>query len=372
MANTVQQDSPWRFLAISFLLHAILFLALIISIPTSHVRLSQSSVKIVQAVAIDASQLATQNIEPPTRPSTEINPPEKHNPQQVVEQPPVPTPPKTVVQPETKPTEQQKLRAEAEKQHQEASMKADAEKQRLTEEAVALKKKQETERAEAEKKLHETAMAEAKKMEEEALKMATEEEEKQREKLKKEKAEKQAKIVAEKKIKLAKQREKEMAKAMDEQMRQEQEQLKTQTQDKKALEKKKALAKLAKEQQKAMDKALNDQLKEEERELGADSMLSQGEIDQFKAAILSAIGHHWLVPAGTDKDLSCQLLIHLAPGGVVIDVKTVKSSGDEVLDRSAQTAVMKASPLPVPTEPGKFNKFRELRLTVKPEQVTVR
>jgi colicin import membrane protein len=164
-----------------------------------------------------------------------------------------------------------------------------------------------------------------------------------------------------------------MAKALDEQLRIEQKQLHAQSQDKKALEKKRALAKLAKERQQATAKALNDQLQDEQQQLSAeDSRANQGELDKYKAMILSSIGHHWLVPPGTNKELSCQLLIHLGPGGVVLDVTTVKSSGDEVLDHSAQTAVMKASPLPVPTEATKFNQFRELRLTVRPEQVTVR
>ena len=66
----------------------------------------------------------------------------------------------------------------------------------------------------------------------------------------------------------------------------------------------------------------------------------------------------------------CKLLIRLAQGGKVEQVSLLKSSGDPVLDRSAMSAVYKASPLPVPAEAENFDKFRVLRLTVRPEQFT--
>jgi colicin import membrane protein len=47
----------------------------------------------------------------------------------------------------------------------------------------------------------------------------------------------------------------------------------------------------------------------------------------------------------------------------------MRSSGDTLLDRSAQTAIFKASPLPVPSNVETFNLFRDISLTVRPEQV---
>ncbi len=95
----------------------------------------------------------------------------------------------------------------------------------------------------------------------------------------------------------------------------------------------------------------------------------QGIIDKYKAMILSAIGQNWLVPSGVDKNLSSVFDIQLAPGGVVISVTLVKSSGNDALDQSAQTAIYKTSPLPVPQDPVEFNNFRDLRLTVSPKEV---
>ncbi|QLH41403.1 MAG: cell envelope integrity protein TolA [Coxiellaceae bacterium] len=47
----------------------------------------------------------------------------------------------------------------------------------------------------------------------------------------------------------------------------------------------------------------------------------------------------------------------------------VRSSGNSALDNSAVSAVFKTSPLPVPTDAELFDKFRELRLTVRPENI---
>ena len=95
----------------------------------------------------------------------------------------------------------------------------------------------------------------------------------------------------------------------------------------------------------------------------------QGEIDKYKAMILQAISQQWILPPDLKKDLMAKLMVKVAPGGMVVDVKIVQSSGNSALDRSAQTAVFKASPLPVPKEPIMFNDFRLIYLTVRPEGI---
>lgn len=94
----------------------------------------------------------------------------------------------------------------------------------------------------------------------------------------------------------------------------------------------------------------------------------QGIVDKYKALIVQSISQHWIVPEHLTKDLACQLAIRVAPGGNVLGVKLVKSSGDPILDRSAIAAVYKASPLPVPADTRIFDKFRDLRLTVRPDE----
>lgn len=94
-----------------------------------------------------------------------------------------------------------------------------------------------------------------------------------------------------------------------------------------------------------------------------------GEVDKYKALIVNAIGRHWILPDKADSSLSSQFRIRLAPDGAVLEVSLTRSSGDALLDRSAQTAIYKASPLPVPTNSETFNLFRDISLTVRPEQV---
>jgi colicin import membrane protein len=90
--------------------------------------------------------------------------------------------------------------------------------------------------------------------------------------------------------------------------------------------------------------------------------------EKYRHLILQSIAQHWIVPPELDKHLETKLAVHLAPGGMVVEVVIVKSSGNSVLDRSAQSAVYKASPLPVPKN-GLFNTFRQINLTVRPEGV---
>jgi colicin import membrane protein len=93
------------------------------------------------------------------------------------------------------------------------------------------------------------------------------------------------------------------------------------------------------------------------------------EIDRYKSLIISAISHQWIVPENVKKGLECRLKVRVAPAGVVMDVKLLKASGDAALDRSAEAAIYKASPLPVPKEAALFNEFREFNLTVRPEGI---
>ncbi len=138
----------------------------------------------------------------------------------------------------------------------------------------------------------------------------------------------------------------------------------------KAAKEKQAKA-LATKQTQLQKELLQQQMAQEQQAISsARATQMQGVLDQYKAAILQAIQNRWIVPDDADKTRSCILLIRLGPGGVVLSVDTVKSSGDPVLDRSAQVAVFKSSPLPVPQDPSIFEKFRELRLTVRPLQVT--
>jgi len=127
------------------------------------------------------------------------------------------------------------------------------------------------------------------------------------------------------------------------------------------------------EQQRLQKQLIQQQLSTEKKQLSkARTSQLRGMVDRYKAQILQAIGQYWVVPGGANKRLSSLYLIQLAPGGVVLSVKLLRSSGNSALDRSARVAIYKASPLPVPKDPALFDNFRELRLTVSPRTVISR
>lgn len=119
----------------------------------------------------------------------------------------------------------------------------------------------------------------------------------------------------------------------------------------------KAKADLAEKQQAAAQQAALDNAK---------NARIAGEVDKYKALIINAISRQWILPENADSTLSSQFRIRLAPNGAVLEVSLTRSSGDPILDRSAQSAIYKASPLPVPTDATTFNIFRDISLTVRP------
>lgn len=119
------------------------------------------------------------------------------------------------------------------------------------------------------------------------------------------------------------------------------------------------------QQKLAREEAEQARLAKAAQELQADRKRLQG----YRDLVLQVIARHWLVPQGISPTLSCTLLVRVLPGGRVQDVRLVRSSGNLALDRSARTAVFKASPLPVPKEARLFKQFQSLRLTVRPQDI---
>lgn len=131
-------------------------------------------------------------------------------------------------------------------------------------------------------------------------------------------------------------------------------------------------AKEAKLQAEKAAQALAEQRKADAEKAARDSAEKAriaGEVDKYKAMIVNAISQRWILPDNVDSRLSSQFRIRLAVDGSVLEVSLTRSSGDPILDRSAQTAIYKASPLPVPSDPATFNLFRDISLTVRPENV---
>jgi len=223
--------------------------------------------------------------------------------------------------------EEQRLAELKKKQEQEKKRLADLEKKRKTEE-----KKRKTDakkKAEAEKK----RKAEAKKKAEAEKKRKAElEKKRQAEAKKKAAAEKKRKAELEKKRKAEAERKR------------------------KAEAEKKRKAEEAAEQ-KAREDALAAQLEGERL---------ASERDRYLVLIRDKIERNWLRPTTVNQCLKALMRVRLIPGGGVAAVNITRGSGNGAFDRSAEQAIYKADPLPVPAGAG-FEAFRDFNIEFKPD-----
>lgn len=142
---------------------------------------------------------------------------------------------------------------------------------------------------------------------------------------------------------------------------------KEETQKRKAAELKK---KQEEAERQAREAELKRQLAEDERQRKqqAQSAAQQKEVDRYRALIKQAISNKWRIPVSARQGQECILKLRLIPSGEVISVEVIKSSGDSVFDRSVESAVYKASPLPLPrAESNLFNEFREINMPFRLE-----
>lgn len=123
----------------------------------------------------------------------------------------------------------------------------------------------------------------------------------------------------------------------------------------------------------AKQSALQQQLMQQQMEAEKQQLLQmklRGIIDQYRARILEAIRSQWIIPEGADPDSYCIFTIELSASGMVTHAQLIRSSGNSALDRSAETAIHKASPLPVPADPRAFASFQRFNLKMTPHEVT--
>lgn len=118
-------------------------------------------------------------------------------------------------------------------------------------------------------------------------------------------------------------------------------------------------------EKKQRQKELAQQLADEEQTQANE--IAQREIDKYQVLIRQRIERNWLKPSGGLESLVTVVGVRLIPGGEVIDVSVVKTSGNLVYDRNAERAVRKASPLPLPQDPAIAAKFFNFKFEFKLE-----
>jgi colicin import membrane protein len=121
---------------------------------------------------------------------------------------------------------------------------------------------------------------------------------------------------------------------------------------------------------KEAERSLKENLAAEEqaREEAARSARMRTQLEQFTELVRQRVSRNWGRPPGTAKGLKCTVRVRVAPGGEVLGAAVVRSSGNVAFDRSVESAVYKAVPLPVPQERELFEYFREIEFVFNPEE----
>jgi colicin import membrane protein len=112
-----------------------------------------------------------------------------------------------------------------------------------------------------------------------------------------------------------------------------------------------------------------------EKQAVADKLAKQaaaaqaGELDRYKRMIEDRVKRYIIEPPNLQGSPEVEVEFRILPGGDVLEtsVRVRRSSGNPLYDQAVERAVLKASPLPVPSDPALFDQLREARLKVRPK-----
>ena len=254
-----------------------------------------------------------------------------------------------------KQAEQARKEATAEQREREQLQLDEIKRQQLTEQqrlaALAqqrlLEEQQAAEREQAEQKREEAEKAAL--AAEEAKRKAEEEKQRKAESVRKAEEEKQRKAEAARKAEEEKQRKAEAARKAEEEKQRKAEAARKAEEEKK---------RKAEEARKA---------REAELEAAMNAEHNARVTDRYMLQIQRKVITNWVRLEGSGEGLKCRLRVRLAKGGNVLAVSVIESSGSGAFDRSAEAAVYKADPLPVP-EDGLFEQFRDIIFVFDPNR----
>lgn len=125
------------------------------------------------------------------------------------------------------------------------------------------------------------------------------------------------------------------------------------------------------EQQRAENRREEERLLQEaqaaavEEEAERLEMMGSNEMLAYQAALQQKVIRNWIRPATAPDDLECFVAVQQLPNGEVTRVQVRQCNGDDVVVRSIEAAVRKASPLPLPSNPILFLPDFEFRFTIQ-------
>jgi len=81
-----------------------------------------------------------------------------------------------------------------------------------------------------------------------------------------------------------------------------------------------------------------------------------GLLNQYMALIQQRVIRNWNKPASARPGIQCEVKVTQTPGGEVLSVQVDKCNGDAAVRESIKNAVLKASPLPTPSDARLFQR----------------
>jgi colicin import membrane protein len=90
------------------------------------------------------------------------------------------------------------------------------------------------------------------------------------------------------------------------------------------------------------------------------------QVGKYQDMIRAKVRRNIVMPPDVPESAKAEFRVTLLPGGDVLDVVLLRSSGHAAYDAAAERAIYKAQPLPVPTDAALQKMFRELKLTIRP------
>jgi len=90
------------------------------------------------------------------------------------------------------------------------------------------------------------------------------------------------------------------------------------------------------------------------------------EAQVYQALIVQKVRRNWARPGTAPDDLECVVAVRQVPGGEVVSANVIrnKCNGDEIVQRSVEAAVRRASPLPQPSNPLLFLRTFQITFTI--------
>ena len=109
------------------------------------------------------------------------------------------------------------------------------------------------------------------------------------------------------------------------------------------------------------EKELKAQVAAEERRRKAEQ---SGAMTIYKSTLIQKVQRNWLKPAVIPEGLACEVEVEQLPTGDVVKATVISCNGDDAVKRSIEDAVLKASPLPTPSDRSLY--YRVITFVFKP------